>query len=723
MKKHDSKKNGYLFCAFAILLSVMTLFTSCGAKTQNGEKRKMLRFEETVINSEIGKETAVEKIDYKIVGDKLLAAYYGYSLNANTVECKWGVMDQDGRCICEHALSGEQYICDLAITDDGTVVIALLDEDGKANINIRDLDNHVLKQYSDEDNGSSFDNLYCYNEGILAEGSGERFCFDYDLNLLNRASVDDDHIMYYLSKKGNLYEKYRGDEGGCKWAKFDIDTGKGKNIAIDVDFEKYNLCDGSMISDFALYDGKGIYIFDENDNRLTKIFDFMDSYISNNYDYGMYTIISKNEIMCCENTVSGWDDSSTQKIVSFRCADGNEERIIIKVASLEANNELKNRAVAFNKGNSEYAIEILDYSQYKSYEDQNGDINKLNLDLASQKDIDILVLNKSVSMNRFAGGGFLEDLTEYIESDNEISREDLFNCVISATTFGDEILYIVPQFELETVIGKKSIVGEMSGWNADEFVSFMNDHAKMEMFYGISRARLFEKMLSLNMGNYVDKVEKKCNFESEDFIELLNLVKLLDKNAVDAEYDSEKEADAFRNNKAALCCTGLSGIEYYKYYLRGIMGEDITLIGYPTYDRDGAGICCDAAYAIVKNSREKEAAWNFIREVLLPDYQNEYVYNIPAVRASFEKKIAEELEKESEEYYFGNAIVVAEPLNMQELNYYQNYIDSLTKTLNYEEEIISIIEEEAEAFFAENKTAEEVAKVIQSRVTIWLNEK
>ena len=66
-------------------------------------------------------------------------------------------------------------------------------------------------------------------------------------------------------------------------------------------------------------------------------------------------------------------------------------------------------------------------------------------------------------MNRFAGGGFLEDLTEYIESDNEISREDLFNCVISATTFGDEILYIVPQFELETVIGKKSIVGEMSG--------------------------------------------------------------------------------------------------------------------------------------------------------------------------------------------------------------------------------------------------------------------
>ncbi|SCX02266.1 ABC-type glycerol-3-phosphate transport system, substrate-binding protein [Lachnospiraceae bacterium YSD2013] len=723
MKRHDSQKNGYFFYAVAILLLVMTLFASCGYKTKNGEKRKILRFEEKVINSEIGKDTAVEKIDYKIVGDKLLAAYYGYSLNASTVECKWGMLERDGRCVCEHTLSGEQYICDLEITDDGTVAIALLDEDGKAKINIRDLDNHVLKQYSDEDSSSSFDNLYCYKEGILADGSGERFCFDYDLNLLNRASVDDDHIKYYVSEKGNLYEEYRGEGGSYEWAKFDIDTGKGKNIASDVDFEKYYLCNGSMISDFALYDDKGIYIFDENDSKLTKIFDFMDSYISNNYDYGMYTILSKKEIMCCENSVSGWDDSSTQKIVLLRCADGSEERIIINVASLEASNELKNRAVEFNKGNSEYAIEIVDYSQYKSYEDQNGDISKLNLDLVSKKDIDILVLNKSVSMNRFAGGGFLEDLTEYIESDNEISREDLFDCVISATTFGDEILYIVPQFELETVIGKKSIVGEMSGWNANEFANFMNDHAEMEMFYGISRTRLFEKMLSLNMGNYVDNIEKKCNFESEDFIELLNLAKLLDKNTVDAEYDSEKEADAFRNDKVALCCTGLSGIEYYKYYLRGIMGEDITLIGYPTYDRVGAGICCDTSYAIVKSSKEKDAAWSFIREVLLPDYQNEYVYNIPATRASFEKRVAEELEKEPEEYFFGNVAVVAEPLSRQELNYYQNYIDSLTKTLNNEEEIISIIEEEAGAFFAENKTAEEVARVIQSRVTIWLNEK
>ena len=51
-----------------------------------------------------------------------------------------------------------------------------------------------------------------------------------------------------------------------------------------------------------------------------------------------------------------------------------------------------------------------------------------------------------------------------------------------------------------------------------------------------------------------------------------------------------------------------------------------------------------------------------------------------------------------------------------------NLIDNLGCAVSFDQDIYNIISEETQAFFAGQKTAQDVAGIIQSRATIYVNE-
>ena len=52
----------------------------------------------------------------------------------------------------------------------------------------------------------------------------------------------------------------------------------------------------------------------------------------------------------------------------------------------------------------------------------------------------------------------------------------------------------------------------------------------------------------------------------------------------------------------------------------------------------------------------------------------------------------------------------------------RDVIASATKMMDYDMSIINIVKEEAAAYFAGQKTAQEVCKLIQSKANIYINE-
>ena len=52
----------------------------------------------------------------------------------------------------------------------------------------------------------------------------------------------------------------------------------------------------------------------------------------------------------------------------------------------------------------------------------------------------------------------------------------------------------------------------------------------------------------------------------------------------------------------------------------------------------------------------------------------------------------------------------------------QELVSSASKLLNYDKSILDIVTEQAQAYFADQKSVDEVAKLVQSKASIYVNE-
>ena len=67
----------------------------------------------------------------------------------------------------------------------------------------------------------------------------------------------------------------------------------------------------------------------------------------------------------------------------------------------------------------------------------------------------------------------------------------------------------------------------------------------------------------------------------------------------------------------------------------------------------------------------------------------------------------------------GKEVYNLEPEQVQQI---RDLIESTTKVADYNQEILDIVSEQAAPFFAGQKSAEEVARLVQSKANIYVNE-
>ena len=72
--------------------------------------------------------------------------------------------------------------------------------------------------------------------------------------------------------------------------------------------------------------------------------------------------------------------------------------------------------------------------------------------------------------------------------------------------------------------------------------------------------------------------------------------------------------------------------------------------------------------------------------------------------------------------YINNEEVKLPNLTQEQVDDYISFVESVNKPNYYNEAIQNIISEEAAAFYEGQKSAEDVANIIQSRVQIYVNE-
>ena len=578
--------------------------------------------------------------------------------------------------------------------------------------------------------------LYCNDQNqIIVDSSRGIEIYDTQGNpvkMIEKGNVNDARLVEIRDGK---YGFISSDGNSAYIQTLDLKTGAmGEKTILPFNYYRYQVMDG-VGYDIYLSDDYGIYGYNIGDAELTKVMDYISSDFASSYLY-QTTFIDETAFIAYYYGEQGVVLSKFVKVPPEEVVEKTE----LLVGCYYLDYRAKQNLIDFNKNNQEYRLNIRDYSMYDTMEDYTQGLTRLNADIVSGDVPDIMILNSQMPFESYASKGVFADMSTFLEKDEELKKEDLLPNILEALSSEDGLYRIAPSFTVTTFAAKTADVGTEPGWTMDEALALLASKPEGTQLLSEITSSSFLYYTSWICGEqYVNWETGECFFDSDGFIKTLEFAKTLpteiDYSTVmdDASYWEEMETQ-YRNGKTILTLQYLSGFRDYSYTKQGVFGEDITLIGFPVDEGLGAGLSFSNPIAISALGEHQEVAWEFVKSFFTEEYQDALEYEFPT-RADSLRKLEEKawekpyyLDEEGNKieyddyFYVGGMEIPVEPMTEEETQVLVNYLKSLDKLCIYDETLHNIITEETAGYFAGQKTAEEVASVIQSRAKIYINE-
>ena len=403
------------------------------------------------------------------------------------------------------------------------------------------------------------------------------------------------------------------------------------------------------------------------------------------------------------------------------------------------NSSYKQRVIEFNRSNEEYRIVLKEYDSYNSYDDYNAGYTQLNNDIVAGGMPDILLADASLPVDNYVAKGLLADISKLISEDEELSQTEFLQNVWDAYSVNGKLYYVIPRFAVVTMAAKTELVGDGSDWSMEKLKSVLAGMGENAQAIGeVTRNDFMNLAMQFCGSDFIDVETGKCNFNSDDFIAMMEFAKTLPEEInwddISNDYWSSYEAQ-YRDNKTLLMQLYVSDFSNLGYQLNGYLGGEFTLVGFPTQTGNGAYINAYDTMVLSAKSSVLDGAWEFVRYYLTDEYQENLSYGLPVNKKIFQEKseqatkrptytdwaTKEEIEYDQTMYINGEEIVIP-PLSEEQLKQLLDYMETVNTKHYYNESVLNIINEEMGSFYSGQKSAADAAAVIQSRVQIYVDE-
>ena len=516
-----------------------------------------------------------------------------------------------------------------------------------------------------------------------------------------------------------------------------------------------NIYTGSQKYIFYYDNGDSLYGFNKETKAGEKILSWSAANI-NKDELMFFTFLEDGRIVAMTRSwgMNGNDMTMELAILTETDASVLKDKVTLTYATQYLGYEERNKIIDFNKSSDKYRIEIKDYSEFNTAEDYTAGLTKLNTEIAAGNVPDILNVS-GLPIQQYGAKGLLEDLWPYIDNDPDLGRDAIMENVFKAAEQDGKLYQVFSTFSIQTVVGATKVVGDRMSWTLDDLQAALATMPEGCTIFGEgdTKAGMLSNVLAQNMDAFVDWSTGQCSFDSEDFISLLEFY-----NSFPLEYDwnnvdwEEYEDDNTRvmNGKQMLLNAYLYDLGDSLQMYEVVFNGDYSFIGFPQEDGSvGSSFSLGNGIAMSSTCKDKEGAWSFMREYLMPQYANvdeEYMiggYNLSTNKADFEKMVEMAMKKEYQLDENGNQVLDenGQPIEVPKYTYgfndltvdvyattqeqydqfmaLYNAIDSIS---TYDENIYNIVNEVAGGYFNGDKTVQDTAKQIQDRVTLYVNE-
>lgn len=426
--------------------------------------------------------------------------------------------------------------------------------------------------------------------------------------------------------------------------------------------------------------------------------------------------------------------------------DAASEKAVLTLASVAPTVELCDAVVKFNRESENCRVELKNYYELVGETSYDDAITKLTGELAAGNMPDLLDLS-DLPYNQLAAKGLLEDLYPYIDADKELSRGDFFENILSAYEVDGGLYAAVAGFGVMSVMGAESVVGDKPGWSYDDYSAALDSMpegcAGFDWYF--SRETMLQYALMIDLGAYVDWARGECRFEGDEFKALLSFAaqfpsnEEIEANAEDAQNVGAPELIA----QGQQMLTMVSLYTFNETNTDNPFNTEATYIGVPNLTgKSGSAISAIESCAMTSACENKAAAWEFLRVFLTEEYQRGGYY-FPTNKNAYAARRGEAMEIEYETDDFGHILLDENGERKRKIIGYMydgstmseiysgiseeraEAIDALiatADTLAQQDPVIDIALTEAQAYFAGQKSADEVARLIQSKANIYINE-
>ena len=373
--------------------------------------------------------------------------------------------------------------------------------------------------------------------------------------------------------------------------------------------------------------------------------------------------------------------------------------------------ELLDAIVRFNNTDPEYRIEVVPIT-YANEQERDRAL----IELATRTDLDLL--DTSRLPDNALDSGLLADMLPMIDADETISREDFIEPLLELMTRSGGLFEYTDKFTLLTMTTHPELFPGRENWTAANIRALIDAHPEMDpLWHSYDRELITTLFCWAATAEFIDHDTKTCSFDSPAFIHWLELMKALPDGG---QYSEEP--------KLMNICYDLAfdAGHQEKYMMKG----EYVVAGFPETQGTGSYFLklgsspSDWRGTMGQNTRigilaagdDQAGAWRFVRTLMEGAENVSLIDGIPAFKASFERALEAQISDDFDERF---QIGYMTEENAEEL---RRQVYETTKLVDTDQGLLSILREEIKRLYSGQFSAEETAKAIQSRASIYVAE-
>ncbi|WP_240419087.1 ABC transporter substrate-binding protein [Paenibacillus periandrae] len=384
-------------------------------------------------------------------------------------------------------------------------------------------------------------------------------------------------------------------------------------------------------------------------------------------------------------------------------------------AMQESNAFFKTVEKKFEEKNPDIDLQIQISEDYEKYK------KTMNTALLSGKGPDIFEIS-SLPIDDYVSKKLLLNMDETMMKDKSLNTNDLQTNILDVLKQNGGLYAMPLGFSLRAFIGDGDILKNTNvddkkwTWKEFEKVSKKLGESGKERRYALANdppELLLQELVVDKYAELVDHSTKKAKFDSLFFVGMMQQIKKMYDNKVMTSEPADIGKQMFYSTLLQSPADLING--QHQFFSNPKLLQKPEQAG-------GARIITASQFAIQAKSSVKEEAWKVIAFLLSDEGQSLQGRQGFSLLKSVNERQLNDIQNQVKSGKYKLPDGKAPKVSDEEFTQFKQFISTANNYSKADGKVISIIGDESRSFFSEQKSAEEVAKLIQNKATTFLNE-